>query len=144
MKPRLPRMFRFQSTLSLRRATTKAPEFCIQIIISIHALLAESDVHPLRQLYYLRYFNPRSPCGERPVPWISRTLRFTFQSTLSLRRATGDPLGRGEFLEISIHALLAESDCNFPPRAARGKIFQSTLSLRRATLAATLDGMQEA
>ena len=56
--------------------------------ISIHALLAESDVTPMVTPPSYKYFYPRSPCGERHA-----------------RRALGfvDP-------DISIHALLAESD----------------------------------
>ena len=34
-------------------------------LISIHALLAESDGTPLFSLIPLCYFYPRSPCGER-------------------------------------------------------------------------------
>ena len=56
--------------------------------ISIHALLAESDFESVYVLF-----------------WGS-----LFQSTLSLRRATG-PIGTGRRgVAISIHALLAESD----------------------------------
>ena len=56
---------RFLSTLSLRRATRIAGEAEKLQKISIHALLAESD-QSLRQLQSaLRYFYPRSPCGER-------------------------------------------------------------------------------
>ena len=79
--------------------------------ISIHALLAESD----RQV--------------RPY----RLAAGGFQSTLSLRRATGVD-GRcivGHV--ISIHALLAESDCCSKAPTAIQIQFQSTLSLRRAT-----------
>ena len=56
-----------------------------------------------------------------------------FLSTLSLRRATNDAINGCNPDFISIHALLAESDCigplifNVQPR------FLSTLSLRRAT-----------
>ena len=55
-------------------------------------------------------FYPRSPCGER-LNGIGLIVHIGgFLSTLSLRRATG--LGVGLYLvtEISIHALLAESD----------------------------------
>ena len=58
-----------------------------------------------------RYFYPRSPCGER--------LAYRVQL--------------GSMVSISIHALLAESDCrhnSLPPFAI---LFLSTLSLRRAT-----------
>ena len=34
--------------------------------ISIHALLAESDVGTVRELQCILDFYPRSPCGERP------------------------------------------------------------------------------
>ena len=146
----------FQSTLSLRRATDLRRPVCQPGQISIHALLAESDLPPrcsscmmvvfqstlslrratggvfrVKRIYI--DFNPRSPCGERLLHWMRMMsepshfnprspcgerhlcgnvhLHFTgFQSTLSLRRATPR---RGIFIR-------------FP-------IFQSTLSLRRAT-----------
>ena len=78
----------FLSTLSLRRATTqmqaafKGPE------ISIHALLAESDLFLRSGPMTRRYFYPRSPCGERRVTLHDLVKHFF----------------------ISIHALLAESD----------------------------------
>ena len=56
--------------------------------ISIHALLAESDYRlPLLHTSYSNFY-PRSPCGERPVPQQEN----------------------GQAATISIHALLAESD----------------------------------
>ena len=101
----------FLSTLSLRRAT----------------LPSRWSLTPRPNFY------PRSPCGERPARIRSLSRRARFLSTLSLRRATagaGDGPGHicdfyprspcGERLlakwkkhkapEISIHALLAESD----------------------------------
>ena len=59
-----------------------------------------------------RYFYPRSPCGER------RLHRFDLSG----------------LWDISIHALLAESDGQGPPHHRHGFQFLSTLSLRRATL----------
>ena len=56
--------------------------------ISIHALLAESDIFMLKPFCILINFYPRSPCGER-------------------RRNTH---GYHWSVQISIHALLAESD----------------------------------
>ena len=58
---------------------------------------------------------------------------FLFLSTLSLRRATKTQPGKSHKLTISIHALLAESDCEQIINAAMPLIFLSTLSLRRAT-----------
>ena len=101
----------FLSTLSLRRATDDRQERARQAAISIHALLAESD-HSLHRLsgssssflstlslrratrgrflpkWGHRDFYPRSPCGERLCD-NTYTLGIT---------------------DISIHALLAESD----------------------------------
>ena len=80
----------FLSTLSLRRATLAGPSgpaFLFNfyprspcgerqlhdwppvrdIIISIHALLAESDRPDEQRSSILHYFYPRSPCGERPA-----------------------------------------------------------------------------
>ena len=147
----------FLSTLSLRRATlnrmptvqylwnfyprspcgerlAQAKELGIVFRISIHALLAESDLSPPLWYYPPLHFYPRSPCGER-------LLLFSFPCVA---------------LFISIHALLAESDAfynrfkpcarYFYPRSPCGErrsdifpvlrfsLFLSTLSLRRATV----------
>ena len=124
---------RFLSTLSLRRATKASSTPFSDDPISIHALLAESDKSPANSGPCIRYFYPRSPCGERRGRW----------STLPIDTA------------ISIHALLAESDTSilhkiladwdFYPRSPCGERrqamspasipigFLSTLSLRRAT-----------
>ena len=122
----------FLSTLSLRRATTDIQYPIKSAKISIHALLAESDIDKgcklsrnngflstlsLRRAtpvsgsskHNSRYFYPRSPCGER------------LGSTGVFKRVQ----------RISIHALLAESDrlwtilysCpgNFYPRSPCGE-----------------------
>ena len=123
----------FLSTLSLRRATTGFDSGTMVPAISIHALLAESDpTMPCTDLRGPRFlstlslrrataalsggtlsdvdFYPRSPCGERPNNGGGVSELYVFLSTLSLRRATIDA-GTGFFvLDISIHALLAESD----------------------------------
>ena len=177
----MPHGIQFLSTLSLRRATIThfdndivAPYFyprspcgerlagrghvagCHQI--SIHALLAESDIPYQRQIDQKSNFYPRSPCGERQdingrADYIKR-----FLSTLSLRRATERSQDKRGQIQISIHALLAESDLialfDFPVvpvisihallaesdynsalPASTPMIFLSTLSLRRATAA---------
>ena len=56
----------FLSTLSLRRATTWARGSRVTYVISIHALLAESDVLWVLRKVPILDFYPRSPCGERP------------------------------------------------------------------------------
>ncbi len=55
----------FLSTLSLRRATGLDITVCRCHTISIHALLAESDISFRWYLPSFLYFYPRSPCGER-------------------------------------------------------------------------------
>ena len=149
-------MSAFLSTLSLRRATSARSLFSIllhfyprspcgerQLVsmlnsphgeISIHALLAESDtISPdsteksslflstlsLRRATPLlmpiitpqKDFYPRSPCGERL--FLLRKITIT--------------------VDISIHALLAESDLIIMLYDTSSLIFLSTLSLRRAT-----------
>ena len=145
----------FLSTLSLRRATAwrlfsvtgmsyfypRSPcgerpattaNKALQKIISIHALLAESDqqergnrkahvnFYPrspcgerrskAKSKARLKDFYPRSPCGERQFINKSSKLSRKFLSTLSLRRATHWQVGQKRFRQ-----------------------FLSTLSLRRAT-----------
>ena len=57
-------------------------------LISIHALLAESDYALLLATTHVFHFYPRSPCGERQNPLLKRCRPMRFLSTLSLRRAT--------------------------------------------------------
>ena len=78
----------FLSTLSLRRATNDWARLRDLIDIYIHALLAESDGGYGKMTQEEYNFYPRSPCGERQRAGI---------------RPDADR-------EISIHALLAESD----------------------------------
>ena len=80
-------------------------------IISIHALLAESDGKFIVYQWCNCNFYPRSPCGER----------------LSIHTAPA------RSHKISIHALLAESDYPKGFRWQNQRQFLSTLSLRRAT-----------
>ncbi len=148
---------RFLSTLSLRRATVEevsgdtwargfyprspcgerpgsARGISSGNAVSIHALLAESDLASrlvdmsaawflstlsLRRatkgravyLEILSGFYPRSPCGERLLQSGQMSQAQLFLSTLSLRRATFNTTRVG----------------------VSGKLFLSTLSLRRAT-----------
>ena len=152
-------------------------------MISIHALLAESDTYHFMLRIGTLHFYPRSPCGERLTFSGSDLVYVEFLSTLSLRRATSclnliplflpyfyprSPCGERQLWnasemptqEISIHALLAESDegahrlAHAPPHISihallaesdpyfhgyirSNKSFLSTLSLRRATYLAT-------
>ena len=149
------------STLSLRRATGGYGCAYLYLIISIHALLAESD-GMTEFIGALFDISIHALLAESDLPvFLSGFWAYLFLSTLSLRRATHciwilcrqhpdfyprSPCGerRGSSskstrcLRISIHALLAESDAwcmsrKTPVQAA----FLSTLSLRRATLPET-------
>ena len=146
----------FQSTLSVRRATIHEYKQLLFSYISIHALREESDNDALERLQNIDNFNPRSPWGERPYGNIYVRWLFIFQSTLSVRRATGKLYTVRKWLHISIHALREESDQPFlmlPQQATISIhalreesdfyptqddliaiVFQSTLSVRRATL----------
>ena len=123
--------------------------------ISIHALLAESDqkamnmprntVHfyprspcgerPLMlcPLRHQQHFYPRSPCGERPKSKEAQTKNLNFYP----RSPCGERLHYDNYnlhcVEISIHALLAESDLILAMARLMELLFLSTLSLRRAT-----------
>ena len=124
----------FLSTLSLRRATGLGLISAGLYRISIHALLAESDIDVTIPVDVQQYFYPRSPCGERLNLVINLVQGIGFLSTLSLRRATCCSMDASRWLwDISIHALLAESDCTPAGWRATVKQFLSTLSLRRAT-----------
>ena len=135
--------FRFLSTLSLRRATNKNAAMGKPTLISIHALLAESDgivpsVRAFRLTISIHALLAESDARRR------ETVRATatFLSTLSLRRATKIPQqiastptyfyprspcgerppdisGSRQWQSISIHALLAESDLAVPDLGKR-------------------------
>ena len=127
--------------------------------ISIHALLAESDLYDtsslmqcqakflstlslrratLRTLEVTRNsdndFYPRSPCGERPN---HQTVDYNIAPDFYPRSPCGERHETTPYevveTQISIHALLAESDGGFAAGSWRLVIFLSTLSLRRAT-----------
>ena len=100
-------------------------------------------------------FNPRTPCGVRLKSRPRKNNSIGFQSTHSLRSATGAGEPDAFRLGVSIHALLAECDYpsfrdrphggGFNPRTPCGvrqqfcntnsliEAFQSTHSLRSAT-----------
>ena len=103
--------------------------------ISIHALLAESDagcsfIMPITT----QNFYPRSPCGERRIQPQAAVLPAPISIHALLAESDGRVLQDITPAGISIHALLAESDMlKFIAGNAPMKQFLSTLSLRRAT-----------
>ena len=78
----------FQSTLSVRRATSVLNTCKQSLFISIHALREESDEPYYKSTALIFNFNPRSPWGERLDTWQCSLTIKPFQSTLSVRRAT--------------------------------------------------------
>ena len=78
--------------------------------ISIHALLAESDLRPLYLAHVQQHFYPRSPCGERrhKRPLTGHALAISIHALLA--ESDGDAWYIMRKCAISIHALLAESD----------------------------------
>ena len=124
-------------------------------MISIHALLAESDKDYMTMFQTVsRFLSTLSLRRATPMQdYISYSDLFLstlslrratdhfrrhngeniFLSTLSLRRATWSVDVPGWILGISIHALLAESDSAVPWVPSPKVTFLSTLSLRRAT-----------
>ena len=102
----------FLSTLSLRRATSW-PRGMIPLSLYFYPRSPCGERRAQRRYRRrCRHFYPRSPCGERPFNQSS---------------AKSTP-------EISIHALLAESDKSTSGILRFYPTFLSTLSLRRATI----------
>ena len=101
----------FQSTHSLRSATSDLARALDSGKVSIHALLAECDTPWQCGLSGRRCFNPRTPCGVRQgILLYSFGIFWLFQSTHSLRSATGGKWLFALSTDVSIHALLAECD----------------------------------
>ena len=145
------------SMLSLRRATGEDIDNCPKNMISIHALLAESDTHADNHAHDgAKFLSTLSLRRVTRVRCRVGSVRPSFLSTLSLRRATNSrqylrrrksnfyprsPCGERHSRQyiclrwgkISIHALLAESDILSTCKTAFQRLFLSTLSLRRAT-----------
>ena len=79
----------FQSTLSLRRATSISARSAAVIVISIHALLAESDTFSAVLQYLTHQISIHALLAESDIKNEKQKLEARiFQSTLSLRRAT--------------------------------------------------------
>ena len=134
-----------------------AGKSCNVCRISIHALLAESDLYTLTRCASHRLFlSTLSLRRATFYPPVEPVKVSKFLSTLSLRRATGKGQSsrtricisihallaesdrqaqslKVAALCISIHALLAESDIIRQPNGCTTIPFLSTLSLRRAT-----------
>ena len=126
--------FIFQSTHPLRGATKNSTHNDILQYISIHAPLAGCDKLSTRRYGYVWNFNPRTPCGVRPIANVRDNPIYAFQSTHPLRGATLRFFHRGKLLLISIHAPLAGCDRQGNSKHRHQPTsFQSTHPLRGAT-----------
>ena len=146
----------FQSTRPLRGATLCLASSATSQKISIHAPLAGRDYRIHAFLSSIYNFNPRAPCGARPLPtghpiFNTRfqstrplrgataarralgTVRKKFQSTRPLRGATRRAGMAGRKSTISIHAPLAGRDADQRETMCKHWPFQSTRPLRGAT-----------
>ena len=146
----------FQSTHSVRSATTGDFYLYRIVAVSIHALRAECDTVWAPPTMGDSSFNPRTPCGVRPKLYKHQDSTNMFQSTHSVRSATMSRFMIVQLIKVSIHALRAECDLSpclvpeswlrFNPRtpcgvrpfaftdADRAEAFQSTHSVRSATV----------
>ena len=145
----------FLSTLSLRRATLmvgKPPANSLyfyprspcgerhewdRLLPVSHYFYPRSPCGE-RLLYAMGYyrhsnFYPRSPCGERhgALKHVHQTEEISIHALLAESDAPQQE--NGQAATISIHALLAESDRQMPLTRFCPGTFLSTLSLRRAT-----------
>ena len=103
----------FLSTLSLRRATLDGSESSIEEVSFLSTLsLRRATVEEVSGDTWTRDFYPRSPCGERQYnPTKHTNLTYFYpRSPCGERRVHYDNYNL--HCTISIHALLAESDCS--------------------------------
>ncbi len=123
----------FQSTLPARGATRANEVDDVAGVISIHAPREGSDAIGPSVIPPIRYFNPRSPRGERPFANHLTTLLMGFQSTLPARGAT---------CQCQLEAAFFVFQSTLPARGAThiagafvtmARRFQSTLPARGAT-----------
>ena len=109
------RLFIFLSTLSLRRATAQDILTALNNIFLSTLSLRRATLRQTFNIERIKYFYPRSPCGER----LGAFMRFLYSLFISIHAllAESDSFGmlpRCLLKRISIHALLAESDRSKP------------------------------
>ena len=104
------RMLKFQSTLSMRRATGAISSGLAQRAISIHALHEESDVTSAATRSACSIFQSTLSMRRATAVALQNPAGVRFQSTLSMRRATQCARHCTQSFPISIHALHEESD----------------------------------
>ena len=105
------RITSFLSTLSLRRATPTATGNNKDNIFLSTLSLRRATLQKHLYLSYYKNFYPRSPCGERPGAGVGLYLVTEISIHALLAESDAVKSKKGvETIVISIHALLAESD----------------------------------
>ena len=153
---------RFQSTLSVRRATRAAVRAIPEIAISIHALRKESDFDRLPALpeANISIHALRKESDFAAPPPVDTAVRISihalrkesdvaknnnwsdeeqFQSTLSVRRATGKIPSIISSIRFQSTLSVRRATTPMLNTAITALQFQSTLSVRRATAAVTIE-----
>ena len=102
--------------------------------ISIHAPHAGRDTRLPQPRDIKINFNPRAPCGARPLDAHQVCQSFVFQSTRPMRGATNVLVRRVPVSSISIHAPHAGRDFRVNRASKVFRVFQSTRPMRGATL----------
>ena len=123
----------FQSTHPVRGATLLQVRGRYVQPISIHAPRAGCDIRDISNSATTTYFNPRTPCGVRPLEYIVSPMSKAFQSTHPVRGATTCIYLSSVNAKISIHAPRAGCDGQSSSHATQLVRFQSTHPVRGAT-----------
>ena len=119
----------------MRRATKSVLGHRFGGVISIHALHEESDYSTNKTTTRRKTFQSTLSMRRATSGSVHTVTPLSFQSTLSMRRATiADGYIWAHYIGISIHALHEESDKAVALKNPTRVRFQSTLSMRRATV----------
>ena len=101
----------FQSTLPMRGATGPvSPVSPLGPYFNPHSPCGERPSSVMVKYISSIYFNPHSPCGERPTKSSAALTLYLFQSTLPMRGATFRLFATSRRAIISIHTPHAGSD----------------------------------
>ena len=106
----------FQSTSSVWRTTCEIYDQNTGGKFQSTSSVWRTTRHVYTNVHHMEDFNPRPPCGGRPLcPALPGGARL-FQSTSSVWRTTLMPRPAGRGTIISIHVLRVEDDLHYTPR----------------------------
>ena len=124
---------KFQPTRPLRGTTVRAADRSTIGNISTHAPLAGHDESGKIIVFALLNFNPRAPCGARPLTTLIQQDISIFQPTRPLRGTTVMNSTSFNISHISTHAPLAGHDHESFYQNPWSETFQPTRPLRGTT-----------